>query len=174
MIYIKSEENNLYQKMENFEQKKQKIYQISLHKTSKLLHYSPLLIHKYLNILISILLQQYLLKLQKNICQKKQLLNRLYWNIFPDLLHPELVLNNLQNPLTELKSTSFKIHQINESLILFKSLWASLFQKVLFSRDIFDTPTGMPKPVYFLGARKYPLSLTIVPSNLVPLSQPSL
>jgi len=39
---------------------------------------------------------------------------------------------------------SSSIHPIKESFQLFKSLWASLFQKVLFSEDIFDTPTGVP------------------------------
>lgn len=35
----------------------------------------------------------------------------------------------------------FSIHQINKTDFLFKSLWASLFSKRLFSRDIFDTPS---------------------------------
>jgi len=60
-----------------------------------------------------------------------------------------------------------------ESLILFKSLWVSLTLKKNRFFSVFDTPVGDAHTFYFLGARKYPLSFTIVPSNLVPLSHPS-
>lgn len=143
MNCIKYQENNLfYQKKENFDQIMRKIYQESIHKTSKPFHYNHLSNHINLNISTSLLLITYQIKqLQKRIKQK-QLLQRLNQKVYFENYYV-LVSTNLKNLLLNLQLNSFSTHQRNVFFNWLKSLWVSLTLKndcSIFS--VFDTPVG--------------------------------
>jgi len=109
MSYIKYQKKILfYQRGENSDQKKQRIYQELLHKTTKPFHYTSLSNHRDLNILITILRLTYRIKQLKNIIQQKKLLDKELYNEPQELA---LVLTILKCLFLGLQSIPFSIHQ---------------------------------------------------------------
>lgn len=145
MIGIIYQEKNLfYQKKGNPDQKKQKIYQESLHKTTRPFHYKSLLNHKNLNILTSLLWLTCQKGQKEKTIQQKQLLLTGFLKIYSEIDGHDSVLTILKNRVTYLRLNPFSIHPQDESFIMLKTLWASLSS---IGNDVFNTPDGDALPI---------------------------
>ena len=124
MICINSQEKNFsFQKRGYLDQKKQKICQEPLHKTTKPFHYKLLLNHKDLNILTSSLLITTQKEQKEKTIQQRQLLLTKFLKIYSEIDGHDSVSSILKNRVAYLRLNPFSIHPQDESFVMLKTLW---------------------------------------------------